>query len=92
MSKNVNFYGFCMVYLTYDLEFKDIWGKDQRLHGSMSYKPAKQRQVGSHQRQVASLVHKFNCEGKALGQFSFQSFRLIFTSNSSLLSSILKLQ
>ncbi len=61
-NKNVYFKDFCIVYLTCHLKVKGLLGQGQRSHGSRSnaYVPrptkgSKQRQMGSHQRQVASL-------------------------------------
>ncbi len=36
MTKFGDFYGFCIVYLTSDLEVKGLSGQDQRPHGSRS--------------------------------------------------------
>ncbi len=56
LKKRDFFQGFFVISLRFDLEVKGHMGQGQRSRGSRSNKGSKERQVGSRQRQVASLI------------------------------------
>ncbi len=60
LKKRDFFQGFFVISLRYDLEVKGHMGQGQRSRGSRSNKGSKERQVGSQQRQVASLCPSKN--------------------------------